>query len=63
MLLSPYGRGLMEKYENKIMQHPGTVSGVCNEIRLAETIERIIQKPQRKVSVGKAVQAMILNAM
>lgn len=53
----------MEQYESKIMQQLGIVSGVCNEIKLAETIDRIIHKPQRKVSVGKAVQAMILNAM
>jgi len=53
----------MEKYESKIMQHLGIVAGVCNEIGLAETIDRLIPKPQRKVSVGKAVQAMIFNAM
>jgi transposase len=53
----------MEKYKSKIMQQLGIVSGVCNEIKLAEAIDRLIGKPKRKVSVGKAVQAMILNAM
>jgi transposase len=53
----------MEQYESKIMQQLGIVSGVCNEIKLSETIDQLIQKPQRKVSVGKAIQAMILNAM
>lgn len=53
----------MEKYESKIMQQLGIVAGVCNEIKVSETIDRIIEKPQRKVSVGKAIKAMILNAM
>lgn len=50
-------------YETKILQQTGIVAGICNKIGLSETIDQLIQKPNRKVSVGKAVQAMILNAL
>ena len=50
-------------YENKILQHLGIVAGVCKEIKIIDMIDRQIQKPKRKVSVGTAVQAMILNAL
>jgi len=50
-------------YENKILQHIGIVAGICNEIGLSETIDHLIPKQRRKVSVGQAVQAMVLNAL
>jgi transposase len=53
----------MAEHSNKLMQHLGIVAGVCNEIKLAELIDRCIPKNRRKVSVGQAVQAMIINAL
>ena len=51
------------KHESKLIQHLGIISGVCNECRVAKLIDRHIEQKRRKVSVGQAVQAMILNAL
>ncbi len=53
----------MYKYKQKIIQHLGIVAGVCNEIELINTIDAEIEKPKRKVTVGQAVQSIILNAL
>jgi transposase len=53
----------MGKHQSKILQHLGVVAGVCDEIHLAELIDARIAQPRRKVSVGQAVKAMILNAL
>ena len=52
----------MAEYQNKMMQHLGIVAGLCNEVKLAELIDCCISQKRRKVSVGQAVQAMIVNA-
>jgi len=46
-----------------LIQHLGLVSGICDECGLAGLIDGRIQQKRRKVSVGQAVQAMILNAL
>ena len=51
------------QHESKLIQHLGIISGICNENRLAELIDQHIEQKRRKVSVGQAVQAMILNAL
>ena len=48
------------KHENKVIQHLGIIGGICHESRLAEAIDRHFEQKRRKVSVGQAVQAMIL---
>lgn len=53
----------MENYKQKIIQHLGIVAGICNEIELIKTIDNEIGKPRRKVTVGQAVQSIILNAL
>lgn len=53
----------MDKVENTMLQQAGIVAGICNEIGLIETIDHYIPKPKRKVSVGQAVQAMVLNGL
>ena len=45
------------------LDHLGIVAGICNEIGLAETIDAQLTDRGRKVSVGQAVQAMILNGL
>ena len=50
-------------HESKLIQHLGIISGICNESHLAELIDLHIEQKRRKVTVGQAVQAMILNAM
>lgn len=53
----------MEKYKQKVIQHLGVVAGICNEMELIKSIDTEIEKPKRKVTVGQAVQSMILNAL
>lgn len=53
----------MAEAEGKLIQHLGIVAGVCEELDLAKVIDAHIQKQKRKVSVGTAVKAMILNAL
>lgn len=53
----------MEKYTTKVMNHLGIVAGICNEIQLIESIDKLIPAPKRKVSIGQAVQSMVLNAL
>ena len=55
-----YGKGA---HESKLIQHLGIISGICAECRLAELIDLHIEQKRRKVSIGQAVQAMILNAL
>ena len=45
------------------LDHLGIVAGICHEIGLVETIDTFIGQTHRKVSVGQAVMAMILNAL
>jgi len=57
------GTSAGSEHESKLIQHLGIISGICNESRLAELIDGHIEQKRRKVSVGQAVQAMILNAL
>ncbi|MEA3346103.1 MAG: IS1634 family transposase, partial [Chloroflexota bacterium] len=43
--------------------HLGIVAGVCHEIGLIEQVDVCIGPTKRKVSVGEAVQAMVINAL
>jgi len=49
--------------QSQRLDHLGIVAGICNEIGLIETIDAQIGETGRKVSVGQAVQAMILNGL
>jgi transposase len=53
----------LDTYKQKVIQHLGIVAGICNEIGLIKTIDEEIEKPKRKVTVGQAVQSIILNAL
>ena len=49
--------------QSQRLDHLGIVAGICNEIGLIEQIDRQIDDTGRKVSVGQAVQAMVLNGL
>ncbi len=51
------------QFKQKQLQHLGIIAGICNEMGLINRIDKRIGKEKRKVSVGQAVQAMILNAL
>jgi transposase len=50
-------------YETQRIDHLGIVAGICQEISLIEKIDALVKTSDRKVSCGKATQAMILNAL
>ena len=51
------------EYLTQDLHHFGIVAGVCEEIDLIEQIDTQIADTGRKVSVGQAVQAMVLNGL
>jgi len=57
------GRGDMIIEENKQLHHLGLVAGMCDEIGIDVIIDEQIGPTKRDVSVGKAVKAMIINAL
>jgi transposase len=50
-------------YTNERLDHLGIVAGICRRIGLIEQIDEIVGPTERKVSVGQAVQAMVLNGL
>jgi transposase len=50
-------------YESERLDHLGIVAGVCQEIRLALYLDSQEPDAQRRVSVGTATVAMILNGL
>jgi len=53
-----------KELQTQSMDHHGLSAGVCKDLKIAELIDaRFSIDPQRKVSPGKAVVAMILNGL
>lgn len=50
-------------YSTQSLDHLGIVAGICRQIDLIEHIDACVGITGRKVSVGEAVQAMVLNAL
>jgi transposase len=50
-------------YSTQSLDHLGIVAGICRQIGLIEQIDACVGTTGRKVSVGEAVQAMVLNAL
>jgi transposase len=53
----------MAQHQSKLIQHLGIIAELCNEVKLAEKIDELIPKEKRAISIGQAVQGMILNAL
>ncbi len=51
------------EYETKRIDHLGIVAGICQEIDLIGSIDEAVGPTERNVSVGEAVQAMVLNGL
>ena len=49
--------------QSQRLDHLGIVAGICDEIGLVEVIDTRMKEMGRKVSVGQAVKAMILNGL
>lgn len=52
-----------QELQSQRLDHLGIVAGICDEIGLSEAIDGQIKDKGRKVSVGQAVKAMILNGL
>jgi transposase len=52
-----------QRFETRRIDHLGIVAGICQKIDLIETVDLQVGQSERKVSCGRAVQAMILNAL
>jgi transposase len=52
-----------QTYETERLDHLGIVAGICNEVGLIEQVDACVGPTERKVSVGEAVQAMVINAL
>jgi len=53
----------MAQHQSKLIQHLGIIAELCNEVKLAEKIDQLMPENKRAVSIGKTVQAMIINAL
>ena len=51
------------QYSTKKLDHLGIVAGICNEIGLVRRIDELMRADKRRVTVGQAVQAMVLNGL
>jgi transposase len=51
------------QYTTQVLDHLGIVAGICQEIDLIGQIDRRVKKRHGPVTVGQAVQAMVLNAL
>lgn len=54
---------MSDAYTSQILDHLGIVAGVCQQIGLMAQIDARVADTGRKVSVGQAVQAMVLNGL
>jgi len=50
-------------YHTQVLDHLGIVAGICQEIELIDQIDGQVPKRSGAVSVGQAVQAMVINAL
>ena len=50
-------------FESERLDHLGIIAALCKEILLAETIDEIVGPSNRKVSIGQATVAMVINAL
>jgi transposase len=51
------------EYQTERLDHLGIVAGVCQEAGIAEWLDKQAGEDRRRVSVGKATVAMILNGL
>lgn len=52
-----------ENYSTQVLDHLGIVAGICQQIGLIEQIDAQVPETGRQVSVGQAVQALVLNGL
>lgn len=53
----------LSTYTTQDLGHLGLVAGMCHELKIAETIDRLLPPTEKQVSHGTAVCAMVLNGL
>ncbi len=55
----------MNKYKTETIEHLGLVASMIDELGIVESIDKAIKqdKKDRKVTIGEAVKAMLLNGL
>lgn len=55
----------IQKYRSQTLEHLGLVAGMFDELGIGELIDELISQElsQRKLSVGQALKAMVLNGL
>ncbi len=53
----------VSEYTTQDLGHSGLVAGMCHELKIAETIDRLLPPTQKQISHGNAVCAMVLNGL
>ena len=59
------GTRVTPNYRSQTLDHLGVVAGVFDELGIGEVLDQVIpqDRSQRRVSVGQAVKAMVLNGL
>ncbi|MDM8555052.1 DUF4277 domain-containing protein [Desulfococcaceae bacterium HSG7] len=55
--------GQISEYTTQDSGHSGLVAGMCKELKIAETIDRLSPPTEKHISHGKAVCAMVLDGL
>ena len=55
----------MTEYKTETIEHLGLISSMIDELGIVETIDNTIKqdKNEKKVTIGEAVKAMLLNGL
>ena len=51
------------QFSSRRLDHLGLVAGVCHDLELISTLDEVIGPTKRTISVGEAVQAMVLHGL
>lgn len=59
------GGDMSDGYSSAVLDHLGLVAGMYDELGIGAVLDRVIvqDQEQRRVSVGQAVKAMVLNGL
>lgn len=56
---------MSETYKSETLEHLGLVAGTFDELGIGELVDAVVPQDleQRKISVGRALKAMVLNGL
>ncbi len=56
---------MSEAYKSETLEHLGLVAGMFDELGIGELVDELVPQDleQRRISVGQALKAMVLNGL